>query len=200
MLNKINISPEQLTDNDLSNIVNNNSNNNSLLELFAISEQLKLKTMERIEFIKPIMEWNGYPLIYNKSIFIVQGAKGSHKSRLVETIVSAFLSTKVDIIGLSKNSNIEFFVIVLDSERNQSDQLPYSLQTIKIRAGYKISEYPDNLFATSFISIKRENRLEALVSIIEDLRSKHPNKPFFFVWMWHRILFHPSIVFMILWV
>ena len=38
----------------------------------------------------------------------------------------------------------EYLVIYVDSERNNSEQLPYALQSIQINAGYEKKAHPPN--------------------------------------------------------
>jgi len=153
-----------------------NTNGSALKQYFEISEKIQEKSKEKIEFLQPIITINEIPLLYPNSILVVQGSKGVHKSRFVETVASALLNkTDESIIGL-KISNKDFYVCYLDSERNLKDQLPFAVQKIKTRAGYQLNEFPDNFFCSSFLTVSRDKRLKDFIALIEEIRKKAWNQ------------------------
>jgi len=151
-------------------------NGSSIKKYNEIFEKIQEKSKEKIEFLQPIITISDVPLLYPNSIAVIQGSKGVHKSRFVETIASALLNkTNENIIGLEVSKQ-DFFVVYFDSERNLQDQLPFAVQKIKTRAGYQLDEFPDNFYCTSFVNSNRNQRLKDFNSLIEELRSKAGNK------------------------
>ncbi|MDT3739515.1 MAG: hypothetical protein RO257_08455 [Candidatus Kapabacteria bacterium] len=172
MNNKIDIKPEIMQTSDLLEKVNGKNDYDTI---YQIVNELSMQT---IEFQKPLLTFCGIPLIYPKSTTAIQGSKGSHKSRFVETILSAFLNkTSKQIAGMDLMPN-NYFVILLDTERSIKEQLPYAIQRIKTRAGYLISESIDNFLFTSNIGINRSERLETFKQYLIDKRNAYPDKHF----------------------
>jgi hypothetical protein len=65
-------------------------------------------------------------------------------------------------------------VCYVDTERNLSDQLPYSLQQIQTKAGYTIQDHPYGFDYISLLEFAREERFEMLNMYIEHIRKKFP--------------------------
>lgn len=67
-------------------------------------------------------------------------------------------------------------VVLIDTERNLNDQLPFALQKIQTNAGYDISEIQIPFEFTSLLNEERHLRYQALDEYISYLRKKHIGK------------------------
>lgn len=136
--------------------------------------QKNVKT--KINFSKPILILNDKPLIYPRTITVIQGKSGTHKSRLAEHICSVLLRNndyEADLLGMKSNER-NHLICYVDTERNLSEQFPYAIQQIKINSGYNISSDVDNLDTVSLIRIDRTNRFKELRNYLEkNLRQKY---------------------------
>ena len=160
----------------------------------AISENLKivLRTQERIknikgseiQFSKPVMQQGENAVIFPHTINVIQGQAGVHKSRLAETICSAFLklhSCNNDLLGFNRtNFDATHTVVYVDTERNITEQFPYCLQSIQTKAGYSSYEHPTNFEYISLLQISRVDRFNTLNQYLDNLRRTTKN-PLFIV-------------------
>ncbi len=100
-----------------------------------------------------------------------------HKSRLAETICAALLKTPEsnrDLLGFKRSLLSRYAVCYVDTERNLSDQLPYSLQQIQTKAGFTIQDHPYGFDYISLLEFAREERFEMLNMYIDHIRKKFP--------------------------
>ncbi len=144
--------------------------------LLETRNKIAMAMKEPITFSKPILWKDEKAIIYPKTINVIQGKAGVHKSRLAETICSALLSSSnnnKDLLGFSKDPLARYVVVYVDTERNLSEQLPYALQQIKIKAGYKISDQVDDLDCVSLLEYERENRFEMLDIFLQYVRNQY---------------------------
>ncbi|RDV15480.1 hypothetical protein DXT99_08265 [Pontibacter diazotrophicus] len=119
---------------------------------------------------QPIIKLNGQGVIWKRTINIIQGKFGSHKSRLAELLLSLLLSEgycETDFCGFEKNQLILFLLAYVDTERNQSEQFPMAIQHIRRLAGLPPFESHDRLVPYSLIGFERQHRLKALKSFVE---------------------------------
>ncbi len=147
-------------------------------DYLSVYQKVNELSKKNIEFQKPLMTFQGYPLIYPNSITAIQGGKGSHKSRFVETVLSAFLNRTSKPICSLELTNKDYYVILLDTERSIKEQFASAIQRIKSRAGFLISDEISNFFFTSTILIKRNERLNKFKDLITDLKTRYPDKHF----------------------
>ena len=129
-----------------------------------------------ITFSHPILKQNDKAVFYPKTINVIQGKAGVHKSRLAETICSALLSgpgNSKDLLGFKKDPLTRYVVVYVDTERNLSEQLPYALQQIKLKAGYQIEESITDFDWVSLLEFDRESRFEMLDIFLEYVREEY---------------------------
>lgn len=129
-----------------------------------------------ITFSKPILRQYEKAIFYPKTINVIQGKAGVHKSRLAETICSALLSdigNNKDLLGFKKDPLARYVVVYVDTERNLSEQLPYALQQIKIKAGYTIQDKVGDLDWVSLLEFDREKRFDMLDIFLEYVRNQY---------------------------
>ena len=129
---------------------------------------------KKIEFSKPLLKISDESLIFPHSIVLIQGKSGTHKSRLAEHISSAFLRKSGymrGILELEARENIN--VVYVDTERNLTEQFPYSIQQILINSGHEIDEEVNNFDYLSLIDIERGKRFEAFKEYLDTIREKY---------------------------
>lgn len=152
-------------------------------------EILRENVRKSITFSKPIVRLNDDPLFYQRTINVIQGKTGTHKSRLAEYICSAMLKKSdcnTDLLGLKLGDVKNPYVLYVDTERNLSDQFPYSIQQIIKNAGYQITDDIPNFDYISLIDIERSERFTAFREYLErkrkefDSNSEESNKEFHF--------------------
>lgn len=131
--------------------------------LLETKEQISLLKDKHITFEGPAVTIQESPVLFLNTINVIQGKTGTHKSRFAELLVSTMLKSQFDneqLLGLSKKKEMD--VLFIDTERNLTDQLPYSIQQMLKHGGYKVSENPTCLDYTSFVNVARDDRFTAL--------------------------------------
>ncbi|MFT5725354.1 MAG: hypothetical protein ACI9JN_002479 [Bacteroidia bacterium] len=147
-------------------------------------KKLKEKKATEIKFSKPVLKHGENAVIFPHTINVIQGQAGVHKSRLAENICSAFLKlngNQNNLLGFTRtNFEADHTVVYVDTERNLSEQLPYALQSIQMKAGYNRADHPSNFEYISLLQIGRKGRYETLNEYLKHLKKKTDN-PLFIV-------------------
>lgn len=161
------------------NQVNNSKELNTVLETQKKLRELKAND---IIFASPIIKQGENALIFPRTINVIQGQAGVHKSRLAENICSAILKKldgRNDLLGFQKASVLSNYTVVyVDTERNLSDQYPYALQSIQVNAGYAKEEHPKNFDYISLVQIERSKRFPVLDAYLNSIRKNTDNHLF----------------------
>lgn len=142
--------------------------------IIATREQIAKACKTEIVFSEPFISLNGDPVFYPNTINVIQGKAGVHKSRVAELICSAILKNRNcnnELLGFLTNGKFNFAVCYVDTERNIKNQVPYSLQQIKIKAGFEAGEDLPNFEGISLLEVDRDERFEALNEYIHFVRS-----------------------------
>lgn len=148
----------------------------NLKTVLASQDKLKKLKSSNITFSEPVLSQNGNPVIFPHTINVIQGQSGAHKSRLAETMCSAFLKSEGctnDLLGFSRTIDKTNTVVYVDTERNLSEQLPSSLQSIQIKAGYQQNDHPENFEYISLLEISRRDRFNTLAEYIKYIADNH---------------------------
>lgn len=148
-----------------------------LARLLASQQQIKENKGKPISFSQPILWQKENPVFFPKTINVIQGKAGVHKSRLAETICASLLKTPEsnrDLLDFKRSILSRYAVCYVDTERNLSDQLPYSLQQIQLKAGYTIQDHPYGFDYISLLEFAREERFEMLNMYLDYIRQKFP--------------------------
>jgi hypothetical protein len=142
---------------------------NNFKNLLDTRIEIHEKSLLNIEFSKPLISRGGIGIIYPNTITTIQAKKGSHKSRLAETIAILLLhhQSSFEIIGFSRDLPKPVLLLYVDTERNQKDQLPYAMQQIRLKAGYPKEKNPEIFDFISLITIPREERFKTLKNYID---------------------------------
>lgn len=138
----------------------------NLEKILSSRQQIKERKAKDVRFSQPVLKQGENAIIFPNTINVIQGQAGVHKSRLAENICAAFLK-KHDChnehLGFKRtNFDANHLVLYVDTERNQQEQLPFSLQSIQVLAGYKKEEHPHNFDYISLLEISRKDRFAAL--------------------------------------
>ncbi|TAE21632.1 MAG: hypothetical protein EAZ91_24855 [Cytophagales bacterium] len=149
--------------------------NKYLEHLLGREQSLTDLATKTIVFSPALISQGDIGIIGRNTVNIVQGAFGSHKSRLAE-LFGAFLlalePTDPRFLGWKRASLERFCVCYIDSERNQSEELPHAIQQIKLKAGYQITDRPADFRFTSIKAVDRRSRFEAIEAFINHIREQ----------------------------
>ncbi|MBI0401361.1 hypothetical protein [Cyclobacterium marinum] len=160
------------------------AHSDNLKTVLDTREKLKKLKATEIHFSEPVLTQGENAVIFPHTINVIQGQAGVHKSRLAENICSAFLKLngcQNELLGFKRNDyNATNTVVYVDTERNLSEQLPYALQSIQIKAGYNRTDHPNNFEYISLLQINRKERFAALNEYLNHIKQKTDN-PLFIV-------------------
>ncbi|WP_109322755.1 hypothetical protein [Aquirufa nivalisilvae] len=163
---------------------NEASISDNLKTVLATREKLKELKASEIRFSEPVLKQGENAVIFPHTINVIQGQAGVHKSRLAENICAAFLKlngNKNELLGFNRlNFNATHTVVYVDTERNLSEQLPYALQSIQMKAGYSRADHPSNFEYISLLQINRKDRFATLNECLNHFK-KSTNNPLFIV-------------------
>jgi hypothetical protein len=152
--------------------------------VLATHDKLKELKSSTIKFSEPVLKQGENAVIFPHTINVIQGQAGVHKSRLAEIICSSFLKLNDCTNELLEFNRTNFeaihTVVYVDTERNLSEQLPYALQSIQTKAGYKITDHPTKFDYISLLQIKRKDRFSVLEEYLNRIK-KTTNNPLFIV-------------------
>jgi hypothetical protein len=147
-----------------------------LASLLALSQQVRDATEQPVTF-RPALFWqDDEPVIWPRTVNLIQGQTGVHKSRVAELFGSAMLAPgalRGDDLGLEFRpaAGETYRLLYVDTERNTSDQLPYAIQSLKARAGYGFKQHPPDLDYTSLVMLPRAERFPALADYLAHHRA-----------------------------
>lgn len=144
--------------------------------LLSIELKLKNRKSEEIKKVKAILNHQDNGLIFPRTINIIQGKAGVHKSRLAETICSALIkkvNSNLDLLGFSTDMMNKPTIAYIDTERNLSEQFPYALQQVLSKAGYSKDEDPFNFKYTSLLHTPRAERFKELTIYLNWVRTQY---------------------------
>ena len=157
---------------------------NNLKTVLETRQKLKEIKASEIKFAEPVLRQGENAVIFPHTINVIQGQAGVHKSRLAENICAAFLKlngTQNELLGFNRlNFDATHTVVYVDTERNLSEQLPYALQSIQMKAGYKRADHPNNFEYISLLQISRKERFAVLNEYLNHIK-KSTNNPLFIV-------------------
>ncbi|QMU30133.1 hypothetical protein [Adhaeribacter radiodurans] len=156
----------------------------NLKTILATREKLKALKGADIRFSDPVLIQNGNAIIFPHTINVIQGQAGVHKSRLAEYISAAFIkrpNCDNNLLNFERLSLYSTYTVVyVDTERNLTEQLPYALQSIQLKAGYNKEDHPENFEYISLLQINRKERFAALNEYLNYLK-KTITDPLFIV-------------------
>lgn len=143
--------------------------------LLQTQKTLTQRKSETIAKTQPILTQNDQGVIFPRTINIIQGKAGVHKSRLAETFCSAFIKhpqCKNKLLGFKTNILTRPTVCYVDTERNLTEQFPLALQQILQKGGYTKEETPYHFDYISLLEVPRKDRFKALTEYLGYVRKK----------------------------
>lgn len=157
------------------NAKNQLEDENVLQKLLTSQKKITEAKEKKVVFSNPILYQNNNPVIFPRTINIIQGKAGVHKSRMAECICASLLKKidyKRELLGYKAETLKQFAVCYVDTERNLTEQLPYALQQIQLKAGFEIEDKPYNFDYISLLEFDRETRFEVLDIYLDHVRKK----------------------------
>lgn len=143
-------------------------------QLMNIQSKVDEKVFQDLVEPIPILFCNNEGIVYPKSLTVVQGKTGVHKSRYLELLISSVLSKSTIENGAYVKYNNEYSknvtVVLVDTERSYDYNLPKAIQSIKMMSGYSINAKMTNFQYTSLINVERQDRFQALREYVVELR------------------------------
>lgn len=143
--------------------------------ILETQKRLKEAKARPVIFSPPIVSHLGKQVIHPNTINVIQGQAGSHKSRVTELLCSTLLKRpdcRNELAGFEASTESKFTVCIVDTERNLNEQLPYALQSIQTKAGFRIEDHPDVFDYISLMDVPRKDRFEALREYLDYVRTK----------------------------
>ena len=140
---------------------------NWLPQLLDTRERLRERSAATVSFAPPLFFQDEEPVIWPRTLALIQGQTGAHKSRVAElfgTVLIAVQTPACDTVGLARHGEDGqvYTLCYVDTERTTSEQLPYALQQMRERAGYERTAHPPTFDYISLEPIPRAARLAAL--------------------------------------
>jgi len=158
---------------------------NIIQRILATKDKLKNRKASSIKFSDPILYQNENPVFFPNTINVIQGQAGVHKSRLAETICSSLIKLPEctnSLLGFYNSEQSEkYSILYVDTERNLNEQLPFALQSIQMKAGYKREEHPSEFDYISLLEFDRKERFTVLNKYLTHYRTKYKDRPTFIV-------------------
>ncbi|GAB4038654.1 AAA family ATPase [Spirosoma jeollabukense] len=149
----------------------------SILDRLLSKEQmLSYAATQPVVFSPPLISRGDTGVIGRNTINIIQGAFGSHKSRWAELLAALMLTGNDNddpqYLEFKKAMLERFCVCYIDTERNLTEELPYAVQGIKLRAGYRLDQTPEHFRFTSIKGEERKDRFKAIETFIHHVRAQ----------------------------
>lgn len=158
---------------------------NCIDKILATQQKLKRRKAGAIKFADPILYQNGNPVFHPNTINVIQGQAGVHKSRLAETICSALIKLpdcENQLLGFAMSDQVQkYSILYVDTERNLSEQLPFALQSIQLKAGYLREDHPSEFDFISLLEFDRKQRFDVLNKYLSHYRTIYSDRPTFIV-------------------
>jgi hypothetical protein len=156
-----------------------------LTRLQTSQRSLYERAKHPISFSNPILSFSGeIPLLYPNTINVISAKTGKHKTRFAELLCSALIrhsACRYALLNVLARQEREFAVVYVDTERNLKEQLPYSIQNIRAKAGYNRFDEVEMFECISLLDIDRPNRFDALREFLDFARNKFADKHLFVV-------------------
>ncbi|GAB4032925.1 AAA family ATPase [Spirosoma gilvum] len=137
---------------------------------------LREAAANEVIFSPALINRSGTGIIGRGTINVIQGAYGSHKSRLAELFASLMLATssrnQPQFLDFERVMLERFCVCYIDTERNLKEEFPYAVQSIKRKAGFSLDSPLSEFRFTSIKDIDRKNRLKAIETYLGHVRQQ----------------------------
>jgi hypothetical protein len=141
-------------------------------QVLEIEKKIQLLSTQPIIKSLPILDYNGVPVIHRRTINVIQGKAGSHKSRFAESLCITLLTCDEDsqaYIGFQNSNNLNYTVCYVDTERSVEEEFTSTIKSINQNSGFYRPGGTPNFRYTSLKGIPREQRLTALKKFLQDV-------------------------------
>jgi hypothetical protein len=150
-------------------------------ELMKVRNEINKRRCERIVFQEPVLVRDEDPVLFLRTILLLQAKFGRHKSRMVENICSAILrktgfKPDNEHIGFRLNTLNPCAVLYVDTERSITESFPFAIQNILANAGYSHDADLPNFDFISLVSIPRESRFDLFAEYLSRMQKKFEGK------------------------
>lgn len=131
---------------------------------------IEQRARETIEWPRALFQFNGVDFFFPHSVNVISGHAGVHKSRVCENlIVAALAQNPSPRIGIQRNAGVQIEqVLYIDTERNQSSQIPKSFQNIQGLTEASFSATRKRVAFYSLVTAERTRRLDHVERLIKD--------------------------------
>lgn len=75
-------------------------------------------------------------------------------------------------LGFMRAALERFCVCYIDTERNLTEELPFAIQGIKLKAGYGLTDQPNDFRFTSIKAVERKDRFKAIEGFLSHVRQQ----------------------------
>jgi hypothetical protein len=169
---------EKYKDRFYKDYLENKEKKEAIETLFNIEAKLINNAMSPIPKKPALISYQGVPIINQRTVNLIQGQTGVHKSRLATSFIKTLLSPDFNNkLGFQKATPDTIINVLIDTERNHSDELPYVIRDIfnqaKIKFVHSAKQYFNSTqyFRISSLKLaKRKDRLWMLKSYIQKIR------------------------------
>lgn len=152
-------------------------------QVLGIEKDLQILSTQPIIKSIPILDYNGVPVIHRKTINVIQGKAGSHKSRFAESLCVTLLTCDEEsqaYIGFQNSKNLNYTVCYVDTERSVEEEFTSTIKSINQNSGFYRPGGTPNFRYTSLKEVPREHRLIALKKFLQDV-NQASDSPLFVV-------------------
>lgn len=169
--------PARFSKADLRTVKKQAADKALLDHLLRERQTLRERVAGPIVHLEPILTQDDQGIVWPRTICLLQGQTGAHKSRVAELFSSVVLALdrfQGESLGLKADSSVvgPCAVCYVDTERNQHDQFIQAMQQVKYRAGYDLKEHPVNFEYISLLATPRTKRLKALKLYLQQMREQ----------------------------
>lgn len=136
-----------------------------------IAELSKLPIVGVLPFIRQYEE----PIFFSRTLNLIQGQTGAHKSRMGELISAVLIAQGIpqcDTLGFHRSNELpqDYTLVYVDTERNLASEFPAAVQRIKEWAGFARTDNVPHFRYISLQGIGRAERFEALTEFLQYAR------------------------------
>ncbi|WP_139255099.1 hypothetical protein [Hymenobacter psychrophilus] len=115
------------------------------------------------------------PIFFSRTLNLIQGQTGAHKSRMGELISAVLIAQSTpqcDTLGFHRSSELpqDYTLVYVDTERNLASEFPAAVQRIKEWAGFARTDSVPHFRCISLQGIGRAERFGALTEFLEYAR------------------------------
>lgn len=151
---------------------------NWLPELIATRERLQVRSEGTVTFAPALYWQDDEPVIWPRTLNLIQGQTGAHKSRVAELFSAVLFANELpvcDTLGIVRQGQpgVEYTLCYVDTERNITDQLPYAIQQMREKAGFGRDFHPATFDYVSLEEVPRAQRLTALGQYLAHVRKTY---------------------------